>query len=151
LYDARANIISQFSSSKISGTGKYSTEYVELHLRERNPKGERSYNNSRGIIILERPEALRPNEKDIGGLQHKLPTRIVCKLYIWVTPDVNYQYDTFINTIINEFQSTIIQNQTTIVSNGDINFDGCENLDTGSQHLIGVAMLVSTNKYESNS
>jgi len=146
-YDPRADILGLFTNEKVSATGKYKTEYVEVHIRDRNPTLRRNYKTSRGVISLEPPIQTRP-EGTIGGDVYKQPVIINCHLFIPIDEKTNYNIDTFVNAIVHSFQDTIIDNQLSTVTNGVVDFLGCEPVPSKSGKNIRRLMQIRVRKYE---
>jgi hypothetical protein len=147
VFDPRSDIISKFTNSKISATGKYGTEYIELDIRERNPEGVMDY-ESQGVLLFEPPQALYPEHMNIGGLLYQTPVQIRCNLWIKKGRDLDYQVDTFINSILHSFQNTIVSNQTGIITNGIVRFAGVDDVPSNSSDLIRKSILLICQKYE---
>jgi hypothetical protein len=147
-YDPRPEILAKFTDSKVSGTGKYKTEYVEIHIRERNPTLHRTYNTSKGIISLDPPTMVKPVEKSIGGKVINQTVLIPCHLFIPVDESLDYQVDTFINDIVHAFEDTIFDNQLATLTNGVITWDGCSPIPSKSGMNHRRLIYIRARKYE---
>jgi len=132
----------------VNGTGKYKTEYVEIHIRNRNRTLKRTYGTSKGVISLDPPTMLKPSEKSIGGLTIRQDVIIPCNLFIPLSEDLDYQIDTFINDIVHDFESTIFENQLTTISNGVVDFQGCFPVPSKSGKNIRRLIYLRARKYE---
>lgn len=141
MFDPRADIISLFSNSKVSVSTDYDgkTDYMELCIRERNPEGDLRY-DSAGGIILEPPFSPPPKEVCIGGQKHVTTVIIPCRLWLrkreWIK-----NRDTFLNSVISTFQTTIRTNRRSIVSNGDVEFWGVQNIRSNDEILEKMIMI----------
>jgi len=150
-FDPRPDILGLFTDSKVSGTGKYKTEYIEIHIRERNWKLDRTYkNSSKGVISLDPPTMVKPDEKSIGpnGFTINQEVIIPCNLFIPLSEALNYQVDTFINDIVHSFEGTIFDNQLTTISNGVVDFQGCFPVPSKSGKNIRRLIYLRARKYE---
>ena len=150
-YDPRPEILALFTDSKVSGTGKYKTEYVEIHIRDRNKTLHRDYGTSKGVISLDPPTLVKPYEKSIGGLTINQEVNIPCQLFVPISEALDYQVDTFINEVVHNFESTIFSNQLTAISNGVVDWQGCFPVPSKSGKNIRRLMYIRVRKYETYS
>ena len=147
-FDPRPDILSKFTDEKVSGTGKYKTEYVEIHIRDRNPTLRRTYGTSKGIISLDPPTLGKPTEKAIGGKVINQTVMIPCNLFIPIDSSLDYQVDTFINDVVHAFETVIFDNQLTTITNGVIDFQGCSPIPSMSGKNIRRLIFIRARKYE---
>lgn len=150
-FDPRPEILAKFTNAKVSGTGKYKEEYVEIHIRERNPTLHRKYDTSKGVISLDPPTLLKPRERSMGGKVINQTVMIPCNLFIPIDETLNYQVDTFINDIIHNFEDTIFDNQLTTITNGVIDWQGCMPVPSKSGKNIRRLIYIRARKYENYS
>ena len=147
-YDPRPEILAKFTDARVSGTGKYKTEYVEIHIRDRNPTGRRDHNTSKGVILLDPPTLVKPEEKHMGKPRFNQTAIIPCQLFIPVDSKINYQIDTFINDIVHSFETVICENQLTTLTNGVIDWQGCSPIPSKSGKNYRRLMYIRSRKYE---
>jgi hypothetical protein len=118
MYDPRGTVQALFTNQRISGSGSYGTEYVEVYIRERNPDGVIE-SNSAGGLILEQPIVEDPVEVNIGGQKHRVNMEIPCLLWIRKKKGIK-KPDEFMKNIIDSFQKTIRTNRNSIITDGDV-------------------------------
>lgn len=147
-YDPRPEILALFTNSKVSGTGKYKTEYVEVCIRDRNPSLRRTYKTSKGIIALDPPIAPEPHEKAVNGTLFCEHVIINCQMFIPMDSKINYQVDEFINDIVHSFEDTIVDNRLTTVSNAVMNYMGCDPVPSKSGKNHRRIMKIRVRKYQ---
>lgn len=150
-FDPRPEILGLFTDEKVSGTGKYKTEYVEIHIRDRNPTLHRDHSTSKGVISLDPPTQLIPTEKSMGGKVINQTVLIPCHLFVPVDTKLDYQVDTFINDIVHSFETKIFDNQLTAISNGVIDWQGCIPVPSKSGQNIRRLIYIRARKYENYS
>lgn len=147
-YDPRPEILAKFTDAKVSGTGKYKTEYVEIHIRDRNSTLKRGHDTSKGVISLDPPTMVKPVEKHMGKPRFNQTVIVPCHLFIPVDESLNYQVDTFINDIINNFETVICENQLTTITDGVIDWQGCSPIPSKSGKNHRRVMWIRARKYE---
>ncbi|MCK5018163.1 MAG: hypothetical protein KAS32_13995 [Candidatus Peribacteraceae bacterium] len=147
-FDPRPEILAKFTDAKVSGTGKYKTEYVEIHIRDRNPTLHRGHKSSKGVISLDPPTMLPPTEKSMGGKVINQAVRIPCQLFVPIDCGISHQVDTFINDIVHSFEEIIFANQLTTITNGVIDFQGCMPVPSKSGDNIRRLIYIRARKYE---
>lgn len=150
-FDPRPEILAKFTNERVSGTGKYKTEYVEIHIRERNPTLRRDHDSSKGVISLDPPTQIKPMEKSMGGKTINQTVLIPCHLFIPVDSKLDYQVDTFINDVVHSFEETIFTNQLTTITNGVIDWQGCIPIPSKSGKNIRRLIYIRARKYETYS
>lgn len=150
-FDPRPEILGLFTNAKVSGTGKYKTEYVEIHIRDRNPTLHRDHSTSKGVISLDPPVMPSPTEKSIGGKVINQAVMISCNLFIPIDEKLNYNVDTFVNDIVHSFETKIFDNQLTAITNGVIDWQGCIPVPSKSGKNIRRLIYIRARKYETYS
>lgn len=146
-YDPRPEILALFTDEKIEASDGEVTDFVEVFIRERNPKMMAEYNGA-GVICMETPLQGKPVLISIGGDLHKVPSTIIAKLYVHLKDTLEYP-DVFIKNVIDTFQKTIRTNRNSIISNGDVEGFGDAGIaPSEDEALLGRTMLIYCFKFE---
>ena len=115
MFDPRSDIKGLFTNNRVTGSDKYSqTAHVDIDLREDNPQGAIK---REGIILMEAPRAIC---KDITvGNGYKLD-EVVFDAVLYVIRKHNIKdYTTFIDSIVDTFQTTLKTNRHSVSSCDD--------------------------------
>ena len=116
MFDPRADVKNLFTNNRISGKDKYgNTAYVDIQLREENTEGTIV---REGIMIFEPPRAV-VSDLEIGDSKTLDEVVFDCNLYVIRKPQIK-DYHSFINSIVDSFQSTIKSNRHSLSCCDDI-------------------------------
>jgi len=115
MFDPRSDIKGLFTDYRVTGTDKYSnTAHVDIYLAEDNPNATIV---REGVIILEQPRAVSI-DSDIGDNTNYDEIKFDANLFVIRKSHIR-DYPSFINSIVNTFQSTIKTNRSNLSSCSD--------------------------------
>ena len=115
MFDPRIDVKGLFTNDRVTGTDKYSnTAHVDIYLREENPIGAVK---REGIIIMEAPYAVC-NDVTIGNDYKLDEVQFDATLYVIRKKNIS-DYPTFINSIVDTFQTTLKTNRHSLSSCND--------------------------------
>lgn len=115
MFDPRSDIKDLFTSSRVTATDKYgNTAHVDIVLRENNIE---TVIVREGIIIFEQPRAINL-DASIGDSVTYDEVSFDASLYVIRKPNIK-DYNTFINSIVDSFQSTIRTSRGSLASCSD--------------------------------